>query len=77
MVVGGGVAIPMTLVGSVVLIVVFLRYVSIALVHSIQGGIKEVSMVKKLNVRSMILLSSLFESSWAIAVGCVAGHLLT
>jgi len=75
-VVGGGLAIPVTLVGSVALLLVLLRYTSINLIPSDQNNIKEVSMVKILNARTRVFLSSIFETSWAIGVGGVVGHLL-
>lgn len=74
--VGGGLAIPVTLVGSVALLLVLLRYTSINLIPSDQNNIKEVSMVKTLNARTRVFLSSIFETSWAIGVGGVVGHLL-
>ncbi len=74
--VGGGLAIPVTLVGSVALLLVLLRYTSINLIPSDQNNIKEVSMVKILNARTRVFLSSIFETSWAIGVGGVVGHLL-
>jgi hypothetical protein len=74
--IGGGLAIPVTLVGSVALLLVLLRYISINLISSDQYNIKEVSMVKTLTVRTRVFLSSVFESTWAIGVGGVVGHLL-
>lgn len=74
--VGGGLAIPVTLVSSVALLLVLLRYTSINLIPSDQNNINEVSMVKTLNARTRVFLSSIFETSWAIGVGGVAGHLL-
>ena len=73
--VGGGLTIPVTLVGSVVLLLLLLRYISLNLVPSDQTNIKGVSMVKTLTVRFRVFLSSLFETSWAIGVGGVVGHL--
>lgn len=67
----------MTLVGSVALLLVLLRYASINLIPSDQNNIKEVSMVKTLTARTRVLLSSIFEITWAIGVGSVVGHLLT
>lgn len=75
-VVGGGLAIPVTLVGSVALLLVLLRYASINLIPSDQNNIKEVSMVKTLTARTRVFLSSIFETTWAIGVGSVVGHLL-
>ena len=51
----------MTLVGSVALLLVLLRYASINLIPSDQNNIKEVSMVKTLTARTRVLLSSIFE----------------
>ncbi len=42
--VGGGLAIPVTLVGSVALLLVLLRYTSINLIPSDQNNIRKVSM---------------------------------
>ena len=66
----------MTLVGSVALLLVLLRYASINLIPSDQNNIKEVSMVKTLTARTRVFLSSIFETTWAIGVGSVVGHLL-
>jgi hypothetical protein len=66
----------MALVGSVALLLVLLRYISIRLIPSDQDNIKEVAMVKTLNARTRVFLSSVFESSWAVGVGGVVGHLL-
>jgi hypothetical protein len=73
--IGGGLAIPMAIVGSVALLLVLLRYVSIRLVPSDHDNIKEVSMVKTLKARTRIIFSSVLESIWATGVGIVAGHL--
>jgi hypothetical protein len=67
----------MAVVGSVVLLLFLLRYVSIRLIPSDQDSTKEVSMVKTLKARSRIFLSSVVESLWATGVGAVAGHLST
>ena len=74
--VGGGLAIPVTLVGSVALLLVLLRYTSINLIPSDQNNIREVSMAKTFNARTRVFLSSIFETSWAIGDGGVVGHLL-
>jgi hypothetical protein len=74
-VIGGGLAIPMAIVGSVALLLVLLRYVSIRLVPSDHDSIKEVSMVKTLKARSRIFFGSVVESIWATGVGVVAAHL--
>lgn len=73
--IGVGLAIPMTIVGSVALLLVLLRYVSIRLVPSDHDNIKEVSMIKTLKARTRIFFGSVLESIWAIGVGVVAGHL--
>lgn len=65
----------MALVGSVALLLVLLRYISINLMPSDQYNIKEVTMVKTLTARTRVFLSSIFETTWAIGVGSVAGHL--
>ena len=75
--IGGGVATPLVLVGSVVLLLVLLRYISINLIPTGQNNIKEVFMDKTLTVRTRIFLSSVFETLWAIGVGGAVGHLLT
>lgn len=76
-VVGGGLAIPMTIVASVALLLFLLRYVSIRLTPSDQDNIKEVSMVKILKARTRIYSSSVVESIWATGIGVVAGQLST
>lgn len=76
-VIGGG-SIPLTIVGSIALLLILLRYVSIRLVPlANDNSDKEVSMVKTLTARTRIFLSSAFETIWAIGVSSVAGlHLL-
>jgi hypothetical protein len=76
-VVGGG-SIPLTIVGSIALLLILLRYASIRSVPlANENSKKEVSMVKTLTARTSIFLSSAFETMWAIGVGGVAGsHLL-
>ncbi len=74
--IGGGLTIPVTLVGSVALLLVLLRYISINLISSDQYNVKEVSMAQTLTARTRVFLSSVFESTWAIGVGGVVGHLL-
>jgi len=70
--------IPWAFVGSVALIFVLIRYVSIQLVLSTTAdNDEEVSMVKTLKARARILLSSVFETTWAIGVGYAAGRLST
>jgi hypothetical protein len=67
---------PVALVGSVAFLLVLLRYVSIRLIPMGQDNIKEVIMVKTLNARTRVFLSSVFESMWAAGVGGVVGHLV-
>ena len=67
----------MTIVGSLALLLVLLRNVSINLIPSNQYNKKEVIMEKTLNARTRIFLSSGIETIWAIGVGVVAGHLST
>lgn len=74
--VGGGETFPLALVGSIALLLVLLRYVSIRLISMGQDNIKEVSMVKTLKARTQVFLSSSSETLWAIGVGSVVGHLL-
>lgn len=66
----------LTLVGSVALLLILLRYISTRLIPTDRLNIKEVSMDKTLTARTRVLLSSFFESTWAIGVGGVVGHLL-
>lgn len=75
--IGGG-SIPLAIVGSIVLLLILLRYVSIRMVPlANDNSDKEVSMVKTLTARTRIFLSSTFETLWAIGVSSVAGlHLL-
>jgi len=61
------------LVGSVALLLVLLRYISINLIPSDQYNIKEVSMVKTLTAKTRVLLSSVLETIWAFGVSSVAG----
>lgn len=76
-VIGGGFTIPVALVGTVALLLVLLRYLSIRLIPSGQDNIKEVLMEKTLTARTRIYFSSVFETIWAIGVGSVVGHLST
>lgn len=76
-VIGGGLTTSVTLVGSIALLLVLLRYVSINLAPSGHPNIKEKSMVKTLTARTRVFLSSIFETSWAIGVGSVVSHLST
>ena len=75
--IGGG-SIPLAIVGSIVLPLFLLRYVSIRLVPlANENSDKEVPMVKTLTAHTRIFLSSAFETIWAIGVSSVAGlHLL-
>lgn len=75
--VGGG-SIPPAIVGSIALLFILLRYVSIRLVPlANENSDKGVFMVKTLTARTRIFLSSAFETIWAIGVSSVAGlHLL-
>ncbi len=68
--------IPVALVGSVAFLLVLLRYVSIRLTSLGQDNIKEVPMVKTLNARTRVFLSSVVESMWAAGVGGVVTHLM-
>jgi len=63
------------LVGSVALLLVLLRYVSIRLIPSDQDNIKEVPMKKTLTARTRVFFSSIFENIWAFGVGSVVSHL--
>ncbi len=74
-VIGGGLTPLMAFAGSIFLLLVLLRYVSIRLIPSDQDNIKEVSMKKSLTVRSRVFLSYSLESIWAIGVSSVASHL--
>lgn len=71
-------SIPLTIVGSMVLLLILLRYVSVRMVPlANDNSDMEVSMVKTLTARTRIFLSSAFETLWAIGVSSVAGlHLL-
>ena len=76
-VVGEG-SIPLAIVGSIALLLILLRYVSIRMVPlASENSDKEVSMVKTLTARTRIFLSLMFETVWAVGVSSVAGlHLL-
>jgi hypothetical protein len=65
----------MAFVGSVVLLLVLLRYVSIRLISSGQNNIKEVPMVKALTERARVVSSTILETIWAIGASGVAAHL--
>lgn len=74
-VVGMG-SIPRALVGSVALLIILLRYVSVNVVlTATSNSKKEVSIAQTLTVRTRVFLSSIFETMWAIGVGGVVGHL--
>lgn len=68
---------PVALVGSVALLIVLLRYVSISLIPRGQGNTKEVPMVKTLTARTRLFFGSAFETIWATGVGSVVAHLST
>jgi hypothetical protein len=69
-------SIPLALVGTIVLLLTLLRYISHNLVLSAKdNSIKEVPMVKTITARTRIFFSSLFETMWAIGVSGVVGHL--
>jgi hypothetical protein len=65
----------MAFVGSVALLLVLLRYVSIRLTSSGQNNIKEVPMVKTLTERTRVVSSAILETIWAIGASGVAAHL--
>ena len=67
----------MMFVGSIVLLLVLLRYISIKMISSNQDNIKEVPMKITLNARIQTFISSLLETGSAIGVGIVAAHLST
>lgn len=73
--VGGGLAIPVVLVGSVALLLVLLRYISINLISSDHYNNKEASMAKTLTARTRVFFSSFFETTWALGVGGAVAHL--
>ena len=75
-VIGGG-EIPMAFVGSIVFLLVLLRYVCIRLSPSAQNNIREVPMGKTLTVKARELSSTVLETIWTIGAGGVAGHLST
>ncbi|GAB7261926.1 hypothetical protein DZJ_22240 [Dickeya ananatis] len=68
--------IPVALFGSVAFLLIMLRYVSIRLIPMGQDNIMEGAMIKTLNARTRVFLSSLVESMWAAGVGGVVGHLV-
>jgi len=66
----------MALVGSIALLLSLLRFISVNVVlQATSNSKKEVSMVKILTARTRTLVSSIFETMWAIGVGSVVGHL--
>lgn len=74
-VIGWG-SIPLALVGSVVLLFVLLRYISLNLALSANDNSKKgVSMAKTITARIRVFFSSLFETMWAIGVSSVVGYL--
>lgn len=69
-------SIPIALVGSVALLLILLRFISVNVVlPATSNSEKEVPMVKTLTDRTRVFLSSMFETMWAIGVGSVVGHL--
>ncbi len=71
-------SIPWMFVGSIALLLCFLRYLSQILALSINViSYKEVPMAKAIYVRTQVFLSSMFETIWAIGVGIIGGHLST
>jgi hypothetical protein len=65
----------MAFVGSIVFLLVLLRYVSIRLSPSARNNIKEVPMKKTLTIKARKFVSTVLETIWAIGAGGVAGHL--
>ena len=71
-------SIPIALVGSVVLLITLLRYISVNLVLTANSNSKkEVPVAKTLTVRTRVFLSAIFKTMWACGVGGVVGHLST
>ncbi len=71
-------SIPWTFVGSVALILVLLRYLSIQLASTTTVDKNQgVPMGQTFIARARIFFSSLFETIWATGVGCVSGYLST
>jgi len=68
---------PVTLVFSIVLQLILLRYFSFSVMPTDHANIKEVSMKKTLTDRIRIFLSTALETIWAIGVGSVVSHLST
>lgn len=67
---------PITLVGSIALLLVLLRFISFEVVLSATSNSKrEVPMMQTLTDDIRIFLSSVFETIWAIGVGGVVGLL--
>lgn len=74
--VAGWGSIPLTLVGSIALLLILLRYISVNVVlPATSNSEKGVFMVKALTGRTRAFLNSTFETMWAIGVGSVVGHL--
>lgn len=69
----------MALVGSIVLLLILLRYISISVVLSATETCqnREVPMKKTLTAKILVFLGSLYETIWAIGVGSVVGLLST
>ena len=69
-------SIPLAFVGSIALLLILLRYISVNVVlPATSNSEKGVPMVKALTDRTRVFLSSMFETMWAIGVGGVVGHL--
>lgn len=69
-------SIPIAIVGSVALLIILLRYISLNVVlPATRSSEKEVPMAKILTVRARVFLSSILETMWAIGVGGVVGNL--
>jgi hypothetical protein len=74
--VAGWGSIPLAFVGSIALLLILLRYISVNVVlPATSNSEKEAPMVKALTDRTRVFLSSMFETMWAIGVGGVVGHL--
>ena len=65
----------MAFVGSIALLLILSRYLSIRLSPSDQDNIKEVFMKKRLAVKARTFGSAASETIWAIGVSSFAEHL--
>lgn len=65
----------MTFVGSIVFLLVLLRYIFVNLSPTAHINIKEVSMKKTFTVVAQKLVRPVLETIWAIGAGGVATHL--